>query len=69
MTLDREAMRSVAQTAGFDHLPDDVLDRIAAGAARAAAAVRASLEGSLFEAEPAQFQTTLEELAPDEDER
>lgn len=53
----------LARLVGLPPLDAATLARIAEGAGRAAAAVRASTAGSLFDVEPATFLTELERLA------
>jgi len=61
--LTAATLDDLARLAGLPPLDDALVARIAEGAARAAAAVRASATGSLFDVEPAAFLAELERLA------
>lgn len=65
-SIDAHAAASLAEAQGYPALDPAFVERIAAGAERAVAAVRASVTDTLFDADPAAFLVTLEELAPDE---
>jgi hypothetical protein len=62
-TLTTTAVDELARLAGLPPLDAATLARIAEGASRAAAAVRASADGSLFDVEPGSFLAELERLA------
>jgi len=65
-TLNRETVLTLAEVQGYRELTDEFAERVAAGADRAIAAVRASVDASLFDAEPTQFLAVLEALAEPE---
>jgi len=58
-----ELVLELLRLEGYPPLEPDAAARLAAGAENAIAAVIASLEGSLFDTEPAQFLVELERLA------
>jgi hypothetical protein len=62
-TLDAETVRTLADVQGYGDVTSEFAERVAAGADRAIAAVRASVDATLFDAEPAQFLPVLEALA------
>jgi hypothetical protein len=61
--LDTATVRALARVAGYAALDDATIERMAAGAASAVLAVRASVGETLFDVEPAQFGPELERLA------
>ena len=61
--LDLATVRALARVAGYAALDEATIERMAAGAASAVQAVRASVGENLFDVEPAQFLAELERLA------
>ncbi len=61
--LDAATVGALADQLGYPPLAADTAARIAAGAAAAVAAVRATATVSLFDREPGQFLAELERLA------
>ena len=61
--LDVATARALARLAGYAALDEATIERMAAGAAAAVRAVRASAGADLFDVEPVQFLTELERLA------
>ncbi len=58
-----ETVLALLELEGYPPLDTEAAARIAAGAGNAVQAVMASLDGSLFDGEPAQFAMELERLA------
>jgi hypothetical protein len=65
-TLDAATVRVLARLAGYPPLSPEAAARIALGATNAVRAVAASVDRSLFDAEPGSYLAELERLA-DED--
>jgi hypothetical protein len=61
--LDAATVRALARVAGYASLDEATIERMAAGAASAVRAVRASVGVSLMDVEPGQFAAELERLA------
>lgn len=65
--LSPDCVQALARQQGRDSLDRPTAERIAAGAAHAVAAVRASQAGSLFDTDPATYLAELERLADSEE--
>jgi len=63
VALDAATVRVLARVAGYASLDEATIERMAAGAASAVRAVRASVGASLMDLEPGQFAAELERLA------
>ena len=61
--LDAATVRALAHLAGYASLDEATVERMAAGAANAVHAVRASAGAGLVDVEPGQFAAELERLA------
>jgi hypothetical protein len=61
--VDPQAVIALARAAGMPLADDAMAARVAAGAQSAVDAVRQSVHETLFDLEPADFLSTLEELA------
>lgn len=61
--IDSQAIMTLASAAGMPLADDAMAARVAAGAQSAVDAVRQSVHETLFDLEPADFLSTLEELA------
>ena len=62
-SLKPDTVDALARLVGFPGFDPDTLARIAVGASNAVAAVRASVEVSLFDAEPGAYLAELDRLA------